>query len=677
MDEIKRESLKRRILGGIILFYIPLSLVYYELVLHIYMNMDLTYSIVFILFALFIGTVLSLLVNLLPKKVRFKITLLVVFILGFVFFVEILCRDILQEFYQVISGLGVAMGNNLADFNEVTLISAKDNVIAIILMLLPTILGIIFIKKIEKINKELPRFKVRYLIFGIGIYVIALLSLRLPFDGELTPLKLYKLDTEVNKQVEQLGLSTMISLDIKHSVFGVERDLEYDFEAEEAAQEPIVIEKNELDIDFEAMNEAATNETQKWLNEYFNSVAATEKNDYTGMFEGYNVIFFTLEGFDGAMLDEDLTPTLYKMANEGIKFNNFYTPLHFTSTSGGEFRNLVGLYPKNGFPISMMEIGDEDLLVPFTLANQLSGLGYTVKGYHANENMYGRRESHPKLGYEWIQKGSGLELERDQYGKYYWPQSDFYALETTIDEYIENQPFHAYYLTISGHLPYTSGGNDMSAKNMEEINNSKFSEYSSYTKGYLAANLEVEKTAAYLNEKLLEAGISDNTLIVMVPDHIPYFDIPILEELTGKTYGTSSLESINEAYIDFEVYRSSLIIWSASMEEPIEVDGCTSQVDILPTVSNLLGLDYDSRLMAGKDVFADSERIVIMATKSWITDMGTYNRVTNKFEPSSKCTMSEEGIAGYIARINKIVDNKVNSSVYVIEEDYYRTLLYK
>ncbi|HKK95878.1 MAG TPA: LTA synthase family protein [Anaerovoracaceae bacterium] len=671
------ENLKERILGLMVLFYIPITLVYLEIVLHLYMNMDLIYSVIYILFAFFIGTVLSLILSLLPNKIRFKASLVVVFLLQFIFIVEILCKDILQEFYQVISGLSVATRNNLMDFSDVVTSSISDNLFVIILMILPLIVGVIFIKKIEIISSGLLKIRLKYLLIGIVIYAMALLSLHLPWDGELTPLKLYKLDTEVNRQVEKLGLSTMISLDIKHSIFGVERDYSYDFETEKPSEEPIVIEKNELDIDFKAMNEAATNESQKWLNEYFNIVAPTEKNDYTGMFEGYNVIFFTLEGLHGAMLDEELTPTLYKMANEGIVFNNFYTPLHFTSTSGGEFRNLTGLYPKNGFPISMTEIGDEDLLMPFTLGNQLTELDYTVKGYHANENMYGRRESHPKLGYEWIQKGSGLELERDKYGKYYWPQSDLYAMETTIDEYIEKQPFHAYYLTISGHLPYTYGANDMAEKNKEEIENSKFSEYSTYTKGYLAANLEVEKTVTYLNERLEEAGIADNTLIIMVPDHIPYFDIHIIEELTGKTYGTNSLESINEAYIDFEVYRSSLIIWSASMEEPIEVDEYASQVDILPTVSNMLGLDYDSRLMAGKDVFADCERIVIMASRSWITDMGRYNRVTCKFEPSNKCTMSEEGIEGYIKRINKIVDNRINSSVYVIEEDYYNKLIFE
>jgi phosphoglycerol transferase MdoB-like AlkP superfamily enzyme len=640
------------------------------------MRMDLAYALVYILFAASIGTLLSLMIGFLPIKVRFKAALFVVFVLDIVFFGEILCRDILQEFYQIISGLSVATGNNIMEFNDVIIAGIKGNLLIMVLIFLPLVASISLIKKFERASKRLPSFKLKYLIIALGVYVIAFLSLYLPWEGDFTPLKLYKTDTEVNNQVEKLGLSTMIGLDIKHCVFGVERDYSYEF-TEEPVEEEIIVEMNELDIDFDAMNDNADSETKKWLNEYFKSIKPTEKNEYTGMFEGYNVIFFTLEGFYGAMIDEELTPTLYKMSKEGFVFNNFYTPLHFTSTSGGEFRNLTGLYPKNGFPISMMEIGDENLNMPFTLANQLSKLGYTCKGYHANENMYGRSKSHPKLGYEWIQKGSGLVLERDKYGKYYWPQSDKYAIEATIDEYIDSEPFHTYYLTISGHLPYTYGANDMSSKNKEEIENSKYSGYSTYTKGYLAANLEVEKAVVYLNERLEEKGIADNTLIVLVPDHIPYFDIPILEELTGKNFGTSSLESINEAYIDFEVYRSSLIIWSSSMEEPVEIDDNCAQVDVLPTLSNLLGLDYDSRLMAGRDVLSDGERIIIMASRSWITDMGTYNRVVGEFKPSDKCNMSESGLEGYIERINKIVDNRIDSSVYVIEEDYYDSIIYK
>lgn len=91
-------------------------------------------------------------------------------------------------------------------------------------------------------------------------------------------------------------------------------------------------------------------------------------------------------------------------------------------------------------------------------------------------------------------------------------------------------------------------------------------------------------------------------------DHIPYFNIDVLEELAGKQFGSSdAIQALNESAIDFDVYKNTLILWSASMTQPVQVDKVCCQVDILPTLSNLLGLPYDSRMLAGRDVLSDSE----------------------------------------------------------------------
>lgn len=78
--------------------------------------------------------------------------------------------------------------------------------------------------------------------------------------------------------------------------------------------------------------------------------------------------------------------------------------------------------------------------------------------------------------------------------------------------------------------------------------------------------------------QLEAAGKLDNTLIVATGDHIPYADVDVLEELAGKSFGSSEdLSNIKESNIDFDVYKNTLIMWSASMDEPVEVDK-----DVLP-----------------------------------------------------------------------------------------------
>ena len=155
--------------------------------------------------------------------------------------------------------------------------------------------------------------------------------------------------------------------------------------------------------------------------------------------------------------------------------------------------------------------------------------------------------------------------------------------------------------------------------------------YSETTQNYIATAMEVDKALETLLDELEAAGKLDNTLIVAVPDHIPYFDVATLEELAGQTFGSSEdLEYLREDNINFDVYKSSLIIWSASMEEPVQVDKVVGQVDILPTLSNLLGLEYDSRMLAGKDALSDAEGLVIFSSRCWKSDRGFYNSFTGE-----------------------------------------------
>ena len=85
-------------------------------------------------------------------------------------------------------------------------------------------------------------------------------------------------------------------------------------------------------------------------------------------------------------------------------------------------------------------------------------------------------------------------------------------VEATIDEYINRQPFNIYYMTISGHMPYTGGGNAMAVRNQDQV---KDLPYSQATKDYLAATYELEKGMTYLIQRLEEAGLAEKTLIVM------------------------------------------------------------------------------------------------------------------------------------------------------------------
>ena len=175
-----------------------------------------------------------------------------------------------------------------------------------------------------------------------------------------------------------------------------------------------------------------------------------------------------------------------------------------------------------------------------------------------------------------------------------------------------------------------------------------------------------------LLQKLEAADKLDKTLIVATGDHIPYFNVDTLEELTGKTFGSSEdMENIKEDNIDFDVYKNTLIMWSASMEEPVQVDKVCCQVDILPTVSNLLGLEYDSRMLAGTDILSDSEGLVVFSSNCWKSDKGFYNRFTQEFTPASGVTMTAEEQENYVSAMKSLVSYKRSCTARIVENDFY------
>ena len=251
----------------------------------------------------------------------------------------------------------------------------------------------------------------------------------------------------------------------------------------------------------------------------------------------------------------------------------------------------------------------------YTMGSQLDRLGYFGKMYHNNDyTYYDRNITHECLGYSegFMGYGNGME----EFVTFQWPESDLEMIEGTLPEYIDEPRFNIYYMTVSGHNGYTPGTNAMTDKHWEQAQDLPYE--SDDVKGYIACNLELEDAMTALVDALEEKGIADDTVICLTADHFPYGlddgaalgDMPLLEELYGYPV---------ENY--FERDHNRLIIWSGCLEDeaPIVVEDPVSCVDILPTLSNLFGLEFESRLMPGRDVFSDTEPLVwtLLGRPAW------------------------------------------------------------
>ena len=668
--------------------FFPALFLYLELVLHLYMRTAMVYFPIYLLFSLAAGFLFSAITLPFRRRVNRVLAKTLALMISLVYVVEVICKKTLQSYYPL-STIETAAGNRLTDYTDVIVSSVISRIPIIALLLLPAVLLLIFGSRVLGFERGGLPFAGILVAAAVVFHLLGLGAVHLPWGGDLTPKQLYRMDTNIDDQMEQLGLWTMLRLDVKHMIFPVKNDLDADFSglggdasasgsgegsasggtSQEDPGPAIDTSPNVMNVDLEKIAQESSNKDIQWLANYFGSVTPTNKNEYTGMFEGYNVIQLVIEGFSGYAIDPELTPTLYKLTHEGFVFNNYYTALHYTSTSNGECQTLLGLYPKNGNPITMKRTGVLGTNAYFSLPQQLLREGYLVQGYHPNSEMYGRLDSHTNLGYDWRQFGHGFDnLELSESGKLLWPQRDSYMVQASVDNYINSDvPFHIYYLTISGHMPYSN--NRVVAPYRDTV---RALPYSETTQNYVATAMEVDKALEVLLDKLEAAGKLDNTVIVATGDHIPYFNVDTLEELSGKKFGSSdALEALDESSIDFDVYKNSLIIWSASMEQPVQVDKPCCQVDILPTLSNLLGLEYDSRMLDGSDILSDSEGMVVFTSRCWMTDKGFYNRYTQEFTPAAGVSMTAQEQEDYVSRMKKLAGYKLDSTPLIVENNFY------
>lgn len=427
-----------------------------------------------------------------------------------------------------------------------------------------------------------------------------------------------------------------------------------------APSKPLV--EHTMGLDFAALAEQADGDIAN-IHRYVASLPKGMSNNYTGLFQGKNLIMVCAESFSAEVIDPVRTPTLYRMAHQGIEFTEFYQPAWGGSTSTGEYSLLTGLAPTNGVN-SMLDTVGENLYL--TMGNQLKRLGYFSRAYHNNSyDYYGRDQTHENFGYEkYIGLGNGLEEGVSAT----WPESDLEMIDFTFPQYSTNQPFSIYYMSVSGHGDYQKSSNYMSGKNFDVVADLPYSET---VRCYLAAQMELEYAMKSLISQLEAAGIADDTVIVLCADHYPYGLEPsnswgdggdYLSELYGYEADTLPKQDHN-----------ALIIWSGCLEkqEHIVVDTPVYSLDILPTLSNLFGVEYDSRLLIGRDVFSEQEPLVIWPNYSWKTEKGYYSASTGTFMPDAGVKDVGED---YIERINTLVRNRIAFSAAVLDNDYYGIL---
>lgn len=627
--------------------YVVLSLLYFDLIYNLFAYDSYLFrsAINMLLFALINGALLCIITSIFSEKIN-KIITYVIYI--FLWFWYNLHYIFYKVFISPFSMTLLKQSDQTLKFPKNIIISILQNFHMILLFLVPVILLIIFSKKIkfEKINLRNAIAYVCIFIITIGLYIA---NIFIQPRGVGSIYNLYYETNNVSLNIENLGVMGATYLDIKRLFFGISEKIDVvDTDLEEVPSEEVInYEYNYTDIDFDKGNNIQ-------INNFLKNEVGSKQNEYSGMFKGKNLVFIVAESFSEIAVSEKYTPTLYKLVHEGFYFKNFYTSNNL-STIGGEFQALTGLYADNTILGSWR---GGRAYYPYGLGTMFKNAGYNTYAYHDNSAYYQDRNVYLKTqGFDNF-KGcyNGLEklINCEQ-----WPQSDVEMMKATVNDYINSdRPFMTYYMTVSGHFYYTFSDNSISNKNKDLVSDL---DYPEDVRGYIATQMELDMAIETLMAKLEEVGKLDDTVFVLLADHYPY-NLPIEHINLLSDYERDSL---------IEANSNNLIIYNSKMDS-VTVDKVGMSIDVLPTVLNLFGFSYDSRIIMGKDILSTTEGIAIFKDKSWVTDKGTYYAGSGKFKPTGDDVSTD-----YVDNINSIVNNRVAISRMIVESNYYKSIFDK
>ena len=489
---------------------------------------------------------------------------------------------------------------------------------------------------------------------AVALIAVVILELAGHFTLVNTPYaSLYNYPRFIDRSIREFGLSRFLIQDFR-SIHSDETTLlvpESSADPVESTESPESAESEDTrrnhisDASWEEIMNADDNADRKKIDQYLMSRTMTEYNDHTGMFQDYNVVYVMIEAFDYMAIDPQLTPTLYKMKEEGWDFTHHYTPKFSCATGESEFVSEISLVP-------MSDVCTPNQWATNDWQNSIFNLfehaGYYTSAYHNwIDEYYDRRILYSHSGCE-----AYLNYDDLNYTRLWGWQSDLEMMELTIPYWINQDRFFSLYVTTSTHFPYDQGS-ELGNRYLNEVS-AVHPDYPLLVQRYISKAIELDKSMEYLLKQLEDAGKLDHTLIVLFADHHP-LETP-LQILAD--YGGQEADRLN----GFDEDRTPMIFYTPSMT-PTKQDRINSTFDILPTVANLIGLDYEPRIYVGHDYFDPESKLVIFPNGSWITDNGSYYASDDTHDD----TLSEEEIESR----NLEVQNLFTISRMIYDSDYF------
>ncbi len=391
------------------------------------------------------------------------------------------------------------------------------------------------------------------------------------------------------------------------------------------------------------------------LNKIYMNLESNNINAYTGLFKDNNVIFLQLEGIDNWLVTKEIMPNLYSMQENSINFLN-----HFSFYTGGgstfnsEFAVNTGFttpitYNRNAYTFNKNEF-------TYALPKLLKNEDYTVNAFHMNSReYYSRGINYENWGYD---NYYGLKDLETYVTNDYQLDTELILNETFYDLMFKQEgKFVNYLITYSNHMPFSSKSGVCKDLLNVDLENGVITEEeaANYTEEDCIKRQakETDDMLGLLLKALDDNNLADNTALVIFADHYLY---TISDRNIIAQYKKAENNLIN--HTPFLIYKKNL--------KKVNVTDVTSQLNILPTVLNLMGIDYIKNYYIGTDALdKDYSGLVFFSDYSWY-DGSCY--ITSN--GNNKCYMSRE----MIEEKSNLVDLLIKKNDYTLKYDYFRKI---
>lgn len=356
----------------------------------------------------------------------------------------------------------------------------------------------------------------------------------------------------------------------------------------------------------------------KPVEEYIQQHYAKPNSEYFGMAKGKNVIYIHLESFQQFLIDYKLnvndkeyevTPFLNSLyhSNETFAFSNVFNQVKAGKTSDAETMIETGLFGLNQGSF-MVNYGGTNTqqAAPFILSKN----GYNSSAvFHGNAgSFWNRNTAYKQWGYNYFFDASYFTKQNSS-NSFQYGLNDKYMLRDSI-KYLERlqQPFYTKFITVSNHYPYTTSlsGDDLGfplAKTQDETIN-----------GYFATANYLDSSIKAFFDYLKESGLYNNSIIVLYGDHygISNSRNPSLAPLLDKNSETWS------SYDNAMLQRVPYMVVVPGMDKGRIIDTYGGEIDMLPTLEHLLGIDSQKFLQVGQDMLSpDHNQIVAFRSANY------------------------------------------------------------